>query len=83
MWSVRGSVLLAEVSYVKTPTYSLKEIVESFFLEKKSGGGTRPETSDILASGSCFAILFISYIPLDLFLFEPIRRDFRIQGYSF
>ena len=39
MWSVTASLFLPEVGFTKTPTYSLKEIVESLFLEKKSGGG--------------------------------------------
>ena len=41
MWSVTASPLLPGVGYTKTPTCSLKEIVESFFLEKKSGGGEK------------------------------------------
>ena len=39
MWSVTAPHLLPGVGYTKIPTDSLKEIAESFFLEKKSGGG--------------------------------------------
>ena len=39
MWSVTASLLFAGTGYTKSPTYSLKESAESFFLEKKSGGG--------------------------------------------
>ena len=38
VWSVTASLFLPGVGFTKTPTYSLKEIVESLFLEKKSGG---------------------------------------------
>jgi len=50
VWSVTASLFLPELGFTKTPTYSLKEIVEPFILEKHSGGGTGgfPPSSEIV-----------------------------------